>query len=95
MSFADPSLKEVIGDIGYDDYEARAKVDGIQVGVAFMNERGDVQTTLPAMQDGVVGKFKQYTWDNWEIPVSSYRFKQSYPMVQKAFLANKEAFIQK
>lgn len=95
MSFADPSLKEVVGDIGHHDYVAREKVEGIQVGLAFMNEQGTVQTTLPAMQNGVVGKFEQYTWKNWEIPESAYRLKQSYPMVQKAFLANKDAFIQK
>lgn len=94
MSFADPSLKEVVGAIGPNDYEAREKVEGIQVGVAFINESGEVQTTLPAKQGNVVGKFKQYTWDNWEIPQHQYRLKQSYDIVQKVFMKNDAAFIE-
>lgn len=95
LSFADPSLKEVVGDISERDYMAREKVTGMQVGVAFMNEEHDVVETLPAMKDGVVPTFASYTWANWEQPESTYRLKQSYRIVQKAFKQNEKAFIQK
>lgn len=93
MSFTDPSLKEVIGNISKSDYYAREKVNGIQVGVAFVDDNDQVVQTLPAQQRKTVPAFKQYTWDNWELPKSTYRLKPSYYIVQKSFMNNKEAFV--
>ncbi|WP_255512516.1 hypothetical protein [Kurthia sp. Dielmo] len=93
MSFSDPSLKEVIGDIDKPDYKAREKVDGIHVGVAFMNDEDKVVQTLPAKKGNTISPFKQYTWANWEQPNSIYRLKPSYYMVQDAFMKNEQAFV--
>lgn len=93
MSFSDPSLKEVIGDIDKPDYMAREKVDGIHVGVAFMNNEDKVVQTLPAKKGNTTRPFKQYTWANWEQPNSIYRLKPSYYMVQDAFMKNEQAFV--
>ncbi|WP_010308806.1 hypothetical protein [Kurthia senegalensis] len=95
LSFADPSLKEVVGDISKKDYMAREKVKGIQVGVAFMDEHNKVIETLPAMKNGKVPALTSYTWANWEQPESTYRLKQSYAIVQNVFKQNKKAFIEK
>lgn len=62
--------------------ELRALPNDRKFSIFFMSR-------LPAPEDQI----SAFTWDNWELPKSTYRLKPSYYIVQKSFMNNKEAFV--
>lgn len=81
----DPSQKEFIGDAYKDGEGASIFVEGINIGVLFIDDKGDVIASLPKMEDGKLDELKVYSWDNWNVPKTKERLKESYYIMQEAF----------
>ncbi|MFJ8264139.1 hypothetical protein ACIQ4I_19700 [Rummeliibacillus sp. NPDC094406] len=85
LNFKDPSTKEIMGNISELNFSASEKVNGIQVGVAYVNKQGELLDSFPKAEKKTIPAFKQYSWDNWDLPTSTYRLKESYYILQKKF----------
>ncbi|WP_424236816.1 hypothetical protein [Bhargavaea ginsengi] len=81
----DPSTKEFMGNLAEDGESASVIIDQIGLGVLMVGEDGGVVDSLPEADSGKIGPFKGYTWDNWNLPESEERLKQSYDIIKKAF----------
>lgn len=75
LSARDPSQKEFQGDLMADGLEASVLIDAMNI-VALWQENQVVVEQLPSVS---------YTWDNWTMPVSQERLKQSYYILQETF----------
>ena len=76
ISFMDPSTKKVIGNFHTSGTIEPAVTDGVKIGVCGVSSR----TTVP---------MNLYTWDNWDIPETHERLKQSYYILQDYFSESK------
>lgn len=90
LNFKDPSTKEIMGDISDNNSSTREEVDGIQVGLVYVNKQGELLDSFPKIQDKMIPSFKQYSWDHWNSPKTTYRLKESYYILQKAFTSTDE-----
>lgn len=82
----DPSQKEFMGDFYKEGSEASLFVEGIKAGAWFEAEKGEVMDALPASVNGKILPLQTYTWDNWDVPLTKERLKQSYDIVKELFL---------
>ncbi|WP_203248569.1 hypothetical protein [Sporosarcina beigongshangi] len=82
----DPSQKEFMGDLYADGTEASTFVEEIKIGALYFNEQDELTDSVPAIESDVLNDLKGYTWENWDLPKSEERLKQSYYMLQKLFL---------
>ena len=87
LNFKDPSTKEIMGNISNKNLSASKKVDGIQIGIAYMSKQGELLDSFPKVENKIIPTFKQYSWVNWNLPKSTYRLKESYYILQKKFTA--------
>ncbi|MGL4606562.1 MAG: family 2 glycosyl transferase [Eubacteriaceae bacterium] len=71
LSFMDPSTKVVLDDLHKNGVQPLT-IAGMNIGVGQLGE-------------GKVIEMKEFTWDNWALPVIHERIKPSYYIVQKAF----------
>ncbi|MBR2567924.1 MAG: hypothetical protein IKE34_01880, partial [Paenibacillus sp.] len=78
--------KEFMGDFYKEGSEASLFVEGIKVGAWFEAEKGEVMDALPASVNGKIPPLQTYTWDNWDVPLTKERLKQSYDIVKELFL---------
>ncbi|HHW94500.1 MAG TPA: hypothetical protein GX736_01020 [Mogibacterium sp.] len=81
----DPSKKEFIGNIYKDGIEASKLIDEIYIGVLYVDDNGTVLDSFPGIENNVLNPLKAYTWDEWDIPKSKERLKQSYYIIQDLF----------
>ena len=81
----DPSQREFIGDLYKDGDMASLNVDEIYLGVLFVDEAGNVQDSLPKIENNLLPPLTSYKWDNWDVPRYKERLKQSYYILQKLF----------
>lgn len=81
----DPSRKEFMGNVYQDGADASVFVDNISLGVLFVDDEGEVVQSLPSSDNGKLGKFDTYSWDNWEQPATEERLKKSYDIMQETF----------
>lgn len=75
VSSRDPSKKEFQGDLIMDGLEASVLIEAIGLSALWTNEEQVVY------QSPVV----TYTWENWHMPLSQERLKQSYYILQETF----------
>lgn len=90
LNFKDPSTKEIMGNISNKNLSASKKVDGIQIGIAYMSKQGELLDSFPKVENKIIPTFKQYSWVNWNLPKSTYRLKESYYILQKKFTATEK-----
>nr|WP_106784098.1 hypothetical protein [Lysinibacillus timonensis] len=81
----DPSKKEFIGDLYKDGYSASVFIDEIYLGVLLVDSKGSVVDSLPSVKKGVLNNLLPYTWENWNLPLSEERLKQSYYDLKELF----------
>ncbi|MBB5179237.1 hypothetical protein HNQ44_000659 [Planomicrobium koreense] len=79
LNAKDPSNKEFIGDLQKDGIEASMKIDGIGISAVL----ADSENTI--IDSTGLGKQSFYTWENWALPESEERLKQSYFILQDYF----------
>ena len=72
IGFMDPSTKEVVGDFYSSNTIAPVVTDGVKIGVC----RSGSEKNVP---------MKLYTWDDWDIPETHERLKQSYYILKDYF----------
>lgn len=82
----DPSQKEFMVDLYKDGIEASTFVEQIKIGALFFNEQDELTDSVPNIENDVLSELKGYTWENWELPKSEERLKQSYYLLQELFL---------
>ena len=75
-----------MGNFYADGIEASAIVDGIKIGALYFNEQDELTDSFPEIEDGALNSLKGYTWENWDLPKSEARLKQSYYMLQELIL---------
>lgn len=63
---------------------------GIQEGLVYVNKHGKVLDSFPRIENKMIPKFKQYSWDNWNSPNSAYRLKESYYILQKKYTSTND-----
>ena len=78
LNAKDPSNKEFTGDLQKDGIEAVMTVDGIKAAAVLDKEDGERESL------GLDGS-KAYSWENWQLPQSQERLKQSYYILQELF----------
>ncbi|RPA60918.1 hypothetical protein EF384_03445 [Aerococcus agrisoli] len=76
LSAKDPSRKEFQGDIMADGLGASINIDNMTIGAAYLDDNDKVLYQAPS---------KAYTWDNWEVPLTAERLKESYSIIQETF----------
>ncbi|MDN7244532.1 hypothetical protein [Planococcus shenhongbingii] len=79
LNAKDPSQREFIGDMRKDGIEASIKVEGINTAVTLTDKKGTITDYFAEGQPG------SYTWEEWELPKSKERLKQSYYILQDLF----------
>lgn len=72
LGFMDPSTKEVVSDFNVKQAIVPEFTDGVKIGVCRAEGRGNVPMNL-------------YSWDNWDIPETHERLKQSYYILKDYF----------
>lgn len=85
LQFRDPSQKEVMGNIIEDGISASLNVDGISIGALLLDENNQVIDSFPEIKDSTLAPLQTYTWDNWQLPTSQERLKESYYVMQETF----------
>lgn len=81
----DPSRKEFMGDFYKENGEALVFVKEINLGALFINDKGGIDSSLPAIENGVLNQLKSYTWENWDIPKTEERLKESFKIMKDTF----------
>ena len=81
----DPSQKEFMGDFYKDGMEASAFIDQIRIGALYFDEQDQLIDSFPNVENGVLNELKGYTWENWDLPESEERLKESYFILQDLF----------
>lgn len=81
----DPSRKEFMGDLYADSNDASVFVDEIYIGALFLNQENQVIASLPSIENGVLQNLKPFTWENWDMPISKERLKESYFILKETF----------
>lgn len=79
LNAKDPSNKEFVGDLQKDGVAASMAIDGIGISAVLV----DNENTIIDSTDS--GKQPFYTWENWTLPESEERLKQSYYILQDYF----------
>lgn len=77
LNIMDPSSKQAAGDFYTQDEIAPVTVEGVSLGVCRDGARETVPMAL-------------YTWENWDMPDSHERLKQSYYILQAYFADRKQ-----
>ena len=72
FGFMDPSSKKVMGNFEAENGIAAVTTDGIRIGIL----REDSVKAAP---------MNLYTWENWDMPVTHERLKQSYFILKDYF----------
>ncbi len=92
LNFRDPSQKEIIGDLWKNGMEASSTIDDIRLAVAvgkgeYESKKGwesfELIDSLP--QSFTPSDVTGYEWENWDIPPSQERLKQSYYIMQDLY----------
>ncbi|RCW62867.1 hypothetical protein [Saliterribacillus persicus] len=81
----DPSQKEFIGNIYEDGITASKVIEELNIGVLYENSSGEIIDSFPEVAQNALGKLKAYTWENWNLPESEERLKQSYEIIQDLY----------
>ncbi len=76
IGFTDPSQKKVIGDFNELGAIESVTTDGVRIGVCLAESTAEAPMTL-------------YSWENWDMPVTHERLKQSYWLLRDYFAANR------
>jgi hypothetical protein len=98
LNFKDPSTKEIMGDIWQSGIEGSEIIDGFNVSVVTYkpDENGNatasgkevnIADSLPKPENGILKSEKTYfyTWENWELPLTHERLKQSYYILKEVY----------
>ncbi|MGM9921196.1 MAG: hypothetical protein ACI33O_08105, partial [Bhargavaea sp.] len=81
----DPSKKEFMGNLAEEGESASAFINQIGLGVLMVGEEGEVIDSLPEADQEEIGALQGYSWDDWELPESEERLKQSYEIMKETF----------
>ena len=98
LNFKDPSTKEIMGDIWNGGIEGSEIIQGFNVSVVTYkpdensnaingNEDMNIADSLPKPEKDIL-KSQQtyfYTWENWELPITHERLKQSYYIMKEIY----------
>ncbi|MBA5729226.1 hypothetical protein HW423_05450 [Aerococcaceae bacterium INB8] len=76
LSSRDPSQKEFQGNLIEEGLDASVTTNGITIGALFVNHDNEVIYQSSS---------QKYSWENWDLPQSQERLKQSYNIIQKTF----------
>lgn len=85
LQFRDPSQKEVIGNITKDTINATDFIDEIGIGVIFVDQDQHVTASYPENEETSMPFFHPYSWENWDMPESKEREKESYFILKETF----------
>lgn len=88
LGFANPSEKEVIGDLYIDGLESKQNIDSIAVAVVVYDSKNPEDfDSFPRANNGkiLVDEIYKYSWDNWDKPIIEERFKKSYYIMKDKF----------
>ena len=55
------------------------------IGTLYVDDEGEVMGSFPSLENNKLKKINSYTWENWDIPLSEERLKQSYDIVKQLF----------
>ncbi|XKE94152.1 hypothetical protein LG326_13375 [Metaplanococcus flavidus] len=78
LNAKDPAKKEFTGDLLKDGIEASRKVEGIEMAAVLAREGGESETM--GFDDTRI-----YSWEEWALPQTQERLKQSYYILQELF----------
>ncbi|WP_409253142.1 hypothetical protein V1502_04205 [Bacillus sp. SCS-153A] len=92
LNFRNPGQKEIIGDLWKEGMTASAVTEGINIAVLSGNgidsqsssmalKNFKVSDSLPAIGNSI----KKYSWENWDLPQSEERLKESYYILQEVY----------
>ncbi len=79
LNAKDPSQKEFVGDLQKDGIDATKTIDGIGIFATLTDRENTIVDSTSS------GKQAYYTWENWDLPESEERLKQSYYILQDYF----------
>ncbi|WP_456272080.1 hypothetical protein [Bacillus sp. AK031] len=93
LNYRDPSQQEIIGDLWHGGMKASTETAGIEVAVlsgSGLDSNPDMMELktfeasdmLPANGSSAV---KEYTWQEWDLPQSEERLKESYYILQELY----------
>lgn len=79
LNAKDPSKREFIGDMRKDGLESAIAIDGIDVAASLTDKNGKIAEAFESAEPA------RFTWEEWNLPKTEERLKQSYYILQKTF----------
>ena len=85
LNAKDPSQKEFMGNMYEAGIESSVFIEDLLIGALYVDDEGEVMDSFPSLENNQLKKMNSYTWENWDIPLSEERLKQSYDIVKRLF----------
>ncbi len=51
----------------------------------LLNDKHEVVSSLPEIEQGVLNQLHSFTWENWSMPKTEERLKKSYEVMKETF----------